>query len=340
MKKLFLTLISFTVMTSAWAVCSGSGTATDGHYTSANNKALKQFDKGYTWQAETTAEGVKITYTILDEFVGLAAPYLFTFDGNGVLIGNPIPMTGWDEPTRTATHTLTGYKDGDACVFLCHMAYVDGQVFFTERVKYIVGSNCDQSEQPTVIGSCKGKSTEVDAFYTEHDAAAANPFINGYEWTCTTTDKGVDIEVKYLDYIEGMAAPYIFFFKDGVLDGGDKAMEFFGQTASYSLANVETGSEINFLVKLAYANHVCFTERISYTVGQNCTEDQTDPQNPDPENPDPENPDPENPDPENPDEAIDNVTSLTPALKVVENGQIVLIKNGIRYSTTGQQLSK
>ena len=63
-----------------------------------------------------------------------------------------------------------------------------------------------------------------------------------------------------------------------------------------------------------------------------------DPENPDPENPDPENPDPENPDPENPepgDEALNDIVNPMPISKVIENGELVIIKNGVKYNAQG-----
>ena len=56
------------------------------------------------------------------------------------------------------------------------------------------------------------------------------------------------------------------------MDGPDHAMELLGQKASYSLTGMSAGEEVNFLVKIAYAGHVAFTERITYTVGDNCDE--------------------------------------------------------------------
>ena len=267
-------LAALVISTDAMAVCQGHSNTVDAYYSNANPVANMAPELGWDWQVETTDAGVVITVQFLDAYVGMAAPQLFVFDENGVLIGNPIPMSGWVEATRTASHTLTGYNTDDKIVFLVQIAYAE-HVLFTERIRYIVGTTCSAEEQPIVLGSCSGHSTGVDEYYTAADAAAANPFVNGYDWTVTTTDKAVEIEVDFKDNIPGFAAPYIFFFKNGVLDGGDKPMELLGQKASYTLTGKTTGEEINFLVKIAYANHVAFTERITYAVGDNCSEDPT-----------------------------------------------------------------
>lgn len=294
----------------SFALCEGHSNSVDLYYSNANPVANHNPELGWDWQVQTTSAGVEIRVHFLDNFVGMAAPQLFTFDDKGVLIGNPIPMSGWDEATHTASHTLTGKAEGETIVFLVQIAYAD-HVLFTERIKYIVGSECSADEQPKVIGSCSGHSTEVDDYYTKNDAAAANPFVKGYDWTVTTTDKGVDIEVNFLDNIEGFAAPYIFFFKDGVLDGGDKPMELFGQKALYSLTDKKEGDEINFLVKIAYVQHVAFIERITYTVGDNC-----DPQT-----------------------GFENLPSVNNHVrKIIENGNIYILRDGVKYNLLGSKV--
>lgn len=299
---------------SAQAICQGHSNTVDAYYSNANPVANLAPELGWDWQVETTGAGVAISVQFLDNYVGMAAPQLFVFDANGVLIGNPIPMSGWVEATRTASHTLSGYNDGDKVVFLVQIAYAE-HVMFTERIKYIVGTTCSAEEQPTVIGSCSGHSTGVDEYYTSADAAAANPFVNGYDWKVTTTDQAVEIEVDFKDNIPGFAAPYIFLFKNGVLDGGDKPMELLGQKASYTLIGKTTGEEVNFLVKIAYVNHVAFTERITYTVGDNCTDE--------------------------PGQTTDIEKSYEPqekARKMIENGTIYLLVGEDKYDVFGSRV--
>lgn len=298
---------------SAQAICQGHSKTVDAYYSNANDVANKNPENGWNWQVVTSSNGVEITVQFLDNYVGMAAPQLFLFDDKGVLIGNPIAMTGWDESTRTATHTLTGYNSEDKVVFLVQIAYA-GHVMFTERIKYIVGTTCSEEEQPTIIGTCSGNSKGVDASYTGADPAAANPFVLGYDWTVSTTDQAVEIEVSFLDNIQGFAAPYIFFFKDGVLDGGDKPMELLGQKASYSLKGKNIGDEINFLVKIAYTGHVAFTERITYIVGDNCSDVTT---------------------------AINNVNSANQSVgttKFFRNGQLFIQRGEKTFNAAGQQV--
>ena len=136
--------------------CSGASKNVDAHYSTANpDHAVQSLEKGFTWKAETTAAGVVLTVRFLDTYVGMAAPDLFLFDANDVLIGNPIPMTGWDAPTQTATHTLTGKSNGEEIVFLVKVAAAEGVVIFTERVHYTVGTNCETTDVETVTSTSK-----------------------------------------------------------------------------------------------------------------------------------------------------------------------------------------
>lgn len=133
--------------------CSGASTGVDQFYTeNASDFAITSLEKGFTWKAETTTSGVTITVQFLDDLPGMAAPYLFTFDAQGVLIGDPIQMSGWNANTRTATHTLTGLTIGSNLVFLVQVALAEGKILYTERTSYVVGDNCEDTalEQPTI----------------------------------------------------------------------------------------------------------------------------------------------------------------------------------------------
>lgn len=299
--------------------CSGTSTGVDPFYTNANPQhAVQSLEKGFNWTAATTAAGVAITVEFLDNLPGMAAPYLFTFNPEGVLIGDPIQMSGWDAATRTATHTLTGLANGYDLVFLVQVALEGGKILFTERVLYTVGTDCSNpSDEDPIIGSCSGNSKGVDEYYTSNNAAAGGSDVltNGYDWSVATHQSGnVDIEVEFLDYLPGIAAPQLFLFKnDGgneVLDGDPIPMRWMGLKAFYTLENQTNGAEIVFLVQIAYEMHVLFTERIRYTVGNNCQEDT----------------------------ALEQPTITTTARKVVENGQIYIIHNGIRYNALGTQI--
>ena len=295
--------------------CSGTSTGVDPFYTNANPQfAVQSLTQGFNWTAETTTTGVNITVEFLDNLPGMASPYLFTFDAQGVLIGDPIQMSGWDNATRTATHTLTGLANGQDLVFLVQVALEAGKILFTERILYTVGSDCNSmSDDDPVIGSCSGSSKGVDEYYTSNNAAAATSadLTNGYQWTVATRQLGnVDIELEFLDYLPGIAAPQLFLFKNEggneVLDGDPIPMRWMGLTASYTLENQTNGTELIFLVQVAYEMHVLFTERIRYVVGENCQET-----------------------------ALEQPSVTTTARKVIENGQIYIIHNGIRYNVLG-----
>ena len=136
--------------------CSGASKNVDKHYSEGDPvHTVQSLEKGFTWKAETTAAGVVMTVRFLDTYVGMAAPDLFLFDANGVLIGNPIPMMGWDAPSQTATHTLTGKSVGEEIIFLVKVAAADGVVIFTERMHYTVGTNCETTDVETVPSAPK-----------------------------------------------------------------------------------------------------------------------------------------------------------------------------------------
>ncbi len=336
MKKLLLVCSLALVTIAAQAVCTGSGTDVDAYYTSADTQhAIASMNQGYTWQCETTSAGVAITFTFLDAIDGMAAPYLFTFDNAGVLIGNPIQMSGWDAATRTATHTLTGYNNGDKLRFLVQVACADGKVLFSGRVNYEVGSDCTEAAN-SVVASCVDTLHTVDAYYSANNGKAATEadLVKGYVYTCSTMGNGdVVLQAKVLDAFAGIAAPMLFLFKDvdgnEQLDGDPIQMDWDGAQAEYTLTGKQEGEIIRFLVQFAYADGgVLFCDRISYEVGANCAEGD-EPTTPD----EPVNPD----DPE--DTALDEVKNAPNAgVKSLHNGQLIIERNNIRYTVLGTQL--
>ena len=137
------------------ASCSGTSKEVDYYYTSGDpNHADATLEKGFEWTVTTTAAGaVDIKVKFLDVKTGLEAPHLFLFDKNGVLIGDPIPMTGWENATQTATHTLTGKAAGENITFLVKVAYADGHVIFTSRISYTVGEDCSDTPVENVTAN-------------------------------------------------------------------------------------------------------------------------------------------------------------------------------------------
>lgn len=132
------------------ATCSGTSTEVDEFYTSANAQhAVASLTKGYRWTAETAAEGVKVKVQFLDKLNGMAAPYLFRFNSEGVLIGDPIAMT-WDGTNLMASYTLTDLYDGDDLTFLVQVALAEGQILFSGRVTYEVGTSCEEQNDVAV----------------------------------------------------------------------------------------------------------------------------------------------------------------------------------------------
>ncbi|MBR1807959.1 MAG: hypothetical protein IJ776_01030 [Paludibacteraceae bacterium] len=137
---------------SALAACTGHSNNVDPYYTEHDNAAATELPLGYDWSIRTTVVGVEISVTFQDDFVGLTAPYMFMFDKDGQLIGGDFPMQNWNPNTRTATHTLTGYNEGDSITFLVKMAYAL-HVLFTKRIYYVVGTTCDEEEIDMVVNS-------------------------------------------------------------------------------------------------------------------------------------------------------------------------------------------
>lgn len=170
--------------------------------------------------------------------------------------------------------------------------------------------------------SCSGASKNVDAHYSTADPDhAVQSLEKGFTWKAETTAAGVVLTVQFLDTYVGMDAPRLFLFKkvgdaEQLVEGGDIAMDKWDavtQTATHTLTGKSNGEEIVFLVKVAAAEGVViFTERMRYTVGTNCETT-----------------------------AVETVTSTpknTHCQKVVENGQIVIIRDGVRYNALGTQI--
>jgi hypothetical protein len=156
--------------------CSGTAKGVDSYYTEADpNHAITSLEKGFYWQVQTTTAGVNITVQFLDNLPGMASPYLFRFDQNGVMMGGDIQMAGWDATTRTATHTLTGLANGEQLVFLVKVALEAGKVLFTERVSYTVGENCETTDIDNVATNTAAKKVIQDGqIYIIHNGIRYN----------------------------------------------------------------------------------------------------------------------------------------------------------------------
>ncbi len=256
MKKIYIILIALLTMPfAAQAQCTGTGNTQDGEYYSTDH--CKEWTNGYSWDFQTVAGGIQISVTSLDDFEGMGAAYLFDRTNNG-FAEYQMTLNG-----KTATYTLQGYSQGQAVSFVVKFLVAGGDIF-TKRFAYSVGDNCQQG----TAAACSGHSTQHDVFYTEHDAAATS-FERGYDWKMETTPQGVKITVEFLEQWVGMAAPYLFeFHENGTMN--EHQMQWAGQVASYTLSGYNEGEEVTILVKIAYALHVAFTQRLTYTVGSAC----------------------------------------------------------------------
>ena len=156
--------------------CSGTAKGVDSYYTEADpNHAITSLEKGFYWQVQTTTAGVNIKVQFLDNLPGMASPYLFRFDQNGVMMGGDIQMAGWDATTRTATHTLTGLANGEQLVFLVKVALEAGKVLFTERVSYTVGEDCETADIDNVATNTAAKKVIQDGqIYIIHNGVRYN----------------------------------------------------------------------------------------------------------------------------------------------------------------------
>ena len=204
--------------------------------------------------------------------------------------------------------------------------YEDGEAWFKLPIDADFSQVCDGSDIPDTPdtpdtpenlheGTCSGTAKGVDTYYTEADPDhAITSLEKGFYWQVQTTTAGVNITVQFLDNLPSMASPYLFRFdQNGVMMGGDIQMAGWDattRTATHTLTGLVNGEQLVFLVKVALeAGKVLFTERVSYTVGENCETTN-----------------------------IDNVATNTAAKKLIENGQMIIISNGIRYNALGMQI--
>jgi len=272
MKKTLLTLVAAIATLTASAICQGTSTEVDQFYTNADpTHAVSTLTQGFTWQCETVGSSVNVKVTFLDALPGIASPDLFRFDNQGVLIGNPIQMA-WDATTRTASYTVANMSTGDKLSFLVKVALEAGNVLFTERIVYKFGDDCSGTGEDTPVASCSGNCKGTDNYYT-----SIGSFTNGIDWKCATMkNNDVNIEITYLDYFPAMAAPQLFLFHmvdtNEQLDGDPIPMDWTGKIASYTVSGRQTGDQIRFLVMVGYeAGGTIYSERMTYTVGQDCT---------------------------------------------------------------------
>ena len=222
--------------------------------------------------------------------------------------------------TAQETQVTVKYEGGaKTCTFWVY--YVDGTTDGSDTPDTPdTPDNPDTPDTPDTPedlqeGACSGTAKGVDSYYTEADPDhAITSLEKGFYWQVQTTTAGVNITVQFLDNLPGMDAPYLFRFdQNGVMMGSDIQMAGWDattRTATHTLTGLANGEQLVFLVKVALeAGKVLFTERVSYTVGENC--ETTD---------------------------IDNVATNTTAKKVIQDGQIYIIHNGIRYNALGMQI--
>ena len=165
-------------------------------------------------------------------------------------------------------------------------------------------------------GACSGTAKGVDTYYTNADPThAITSLTQGFTWKAETTAKGVNITVQFLDNLPGIASPYLLRFdSEGLLMGGDVQMSGWDATkriATHTLTGLSNGDELTFLVKVALeAGKVLFTERITYVVGSSC--DQT---------------------------SIELPQTQQEIMKVIKDGQLIIINNGVYYNAMGVQIN-
>ncbi len=115
---------------------------------------------------------------------------------------------------------------------------------------------------------CSGSSTIQDAEYTAHDTYFE--WENDYMWTCETTSAGVVVTFAWEDEFDG-ATCYLF----DKTDNGFReiAMAVSGKTATTTLTGYPEGKALTLVVKMMCSKGQAFSDRFSYVVGENCTDD-------------------------------------------------------------------
>lgn len=248
------------------AGCTGESTDRDEFYSSANTKA-QTFTEGYQYTFTTNGSDVDLRVQFNDNWTGLANPYLFLFENN-TLKGDPIAMA---MVGNLAKYTLTGQTEGDELCFLVQVAMADGYVAYTKRFTYTVGDDCSESGLDDFTGDCV---SDLNGAYTGDLGYESTGTLTDYHYSCTTTDNGVLIKVKYDDYFAAGAAS-LMDMTGGELQGAvsDKPMTLNGNVASYTLTGYADGTEISFMTQMAYeGGAVVFTKIGTYTVGSTCSD--------------------------------------------------------------------
>lgn len=240
------------------AGCTGEYKDIDFEYTDS-----KEWTNGYTYSFETTADGVKVTFELLDKFEGMANPVLFDKTDPTTLVEKNMTLAGYKAYT-----TLTGYSEGDIINVLMKMPIAGGQLF-TRRIGYVVGSDCSEWDD-----ACGESSTASDEEYYKGDPSS-KPWTNGYDYRFTTTENGnVLIKFDLKDKFTGMSNPNLFIFDTTTpghpLKGNPIDIDMYGIGAYYEMSGVTVGEEIEVMLKMAVSGGVLWSERLTYTVGQEC----------------------------------------------------------------------
>lgn len=314
MKKILLSALMISATISTFAICQGTSTEHDATYYNGDPNH-KDWVSGYNYSMKTVGADVIITFASLDNFEGAAAPYIFLNPGTEKF--KEVAMQG---TYNNATATINGYHEGDILSFMFKLP-VAGGCAYSKVLIYTFGSECGEGEGGGIEGgedmpetACSGTSTELDAFFTEHDGAACKSLEKGYTYEFKTTSNGVEFKMNFLDQFVGFAAPYAFVFtsETDVNLHDEVALQNAGQLVYGTFTGYAAGQSLKILVKIAYAEHVLFTKRLTYVVGTECAE------------------------PMGIEEQVVNSSSVNS--KYMKNGQLIIVRDGVEYNAIGMQL--
>ena len=242
-------------------------------------------------------------------------------------------LKDYDNPTyiakelETAKNEFTFTFGGKQVCFIAVVTYSD-QVPEAPKpfavLSWMLGENGAEATAANSITGATGSAAEgwtiAMTGNTEKNWSGANKLsYKGVEYKSLKNSNGVEITVSLPEGLYATDVEFIAVTNDDAEVGSLK--EFDGVSVKDTVFSLKDYTNPTYITKsLATPNNeftflfggkqVCFIAAVTYT-------DEA---------------------PENPGEGIEDIKTDTKAVKVIENGQIVIIKNGIRYNALGTQL--
>ena len=309
----------------------------------------------------TPAEGYEfVNWTKGEEEVSTENPYTFTVTVDVALVANfkeaePEYNVVEDEITNLMIDTES------MCIIGGPSAQFGVDVFLVLTEQNLDGTWALSDESSVAIQGVDATFIDGYAYDIDVDAPAVKVVLHvefggtKYELQIDMTSKPVVIEiadaiVSKEEYPNGMGGTYTNWTMDGQWSDSDTTypvlvdMPAFDPTIVEAdmMVTIQIGSWLDVFYGAAEGLvHVTVAENVvtltgtltSYTAGTwEVTISGTLPVVEEPETPDPENPDPENPDTPT---SVDNVEATVAPVKMIENGQLIIVKDGVQYNAQG-----